>query len=53
MKKQSSSRTSKTDWARLRAIKDKDILLSPEHPEADARHIRRGVVRRALTKAPD
>jgi len=29
-------------------MKDKDILLTPEHPEADVRHIMRGVVRRGL-----
>jgi uncharacterized protein (DUF4415 family) len=29
-------------------MKDEDILLTPEHPEADLRHVMRGVVRRGL-----
>jgi hypothetical protein len=29
-------------------MKDKDIALSAEHPEADVRHIVRGIVRRGL-----
>lgn len=52
MKKRPSSRASKTDWKRVRAMKDKDIKVSGEHPEADMRHIARGVVRRALQLVP-
>lgn len=52
MKKRSSSKASRTDWARVRAMKDKDIVLSAEHPEADVRHIMRGVVRRGLKPVP-
>ena len=48
MKKRSSSRTSKTDWARVRAMRDRDIKQSPEHPEADLKHIVRGIVRQGL-----
>ena len=44
----SSTKTSRTDWARLRAMKDKEINLSAEHPEADPAHIVRGIVRRGL-----
>jgi uncharacterized protein (DUF4415 family) len=29
-------------------MRDKDIALSAEHPEADVRHIVRGIVRRGL-----
>ena len=29
-------------------MKDKDVVLTPEHPEAQLRHIMRGVVRRGL-----
>jgi uncharacterized protein (DUF4415 family) len=29
-------------------MKDKDILVTAEHPEAELRHIMRGVVRRGL-----
>lgn len=33
-------------------MKDKDIRLSAEHPEADVRHIVRGIVRRGLRSVP-
>lgn len=52
MKKPSSSKTSKTDWARVRSLKDKDIKLSAEHPEAHVKHIVRGIVRRGLRPVP-
>jgi uncharacterized protein (DUF4415 family) len=52
MNKRSSSETSKTDWKRLRAMKDRDIRLTAEHPEADVRHIVRGIVRRGLKPVP-
>ncbi len=29
-------------------MKDKDILLTAEHPEADVKHIVRGIVRKGL-----
>lgn len=48
MRRQSSLRTSKTDLVRVRRMRDKDIALSAEHPEADVRHIVRGIVRRGL-----
>ena len=51
MKKQSSSRTSKTDWPRVRAMKDRQIKTSAEHPEADLKHIVRGIVRHGLNPA--
>src|SRR6185503_21344514 len=44
----SSSRTSKSDLSRVRRMKDKDISLSSEHPEADVKHIVRGIARRGL-----
>jgi uncharacterized protein (DUF4415 family) len=52
MKKRSSSKVSKTDWKRVRAMKDKDITLTAEHPEADVRHIVRRIVRRGLKPVP-
>jgi uncharacterized protein (DUF4415 family) len=52
MKKQSSSKASKTNWKRVRTLKDKNIVVSAEHPEADVRHIVRGIVRRGLRPAP-
>jgi uncharacterized protein (DUF4415 family) len=48
MKKRSSSGASKTDWPRVRALRDRDINRSPEHPEADLKHIVRGIVRQGL-----
>ena len=34
--------------ARLRAMKDDEIALTKEHPEADIEYIVRGIVRRGL-----
>ena len=48
MKQRSSSRISKTDWARVRGLSDKDIKRSREHPEADVKHIVRGIARQGL-----
>lgn len=50
MKKRSSSRASRTDWKRVRAMKDKDIKFTPDHPELDVRHVVRGIVRRGLKR---
>jgi uncharacterized protein (DUF4415 family) len=51
VKQKSTSKPSKTDWASLR--KDKAaVKTSEEHPEADVRHIMRGVVRRGLKPLP-
>jgi uncharacterized protein (DUF4415 family) len=33
-------------------MKDNDIKRTPEHPEADVRHIVRGIVRRGLKPVP-
>jgi uncharacterized protein (DUF4415 family) len=52
MSAKSSLKTSRTDWARLRATKDKDIQFPAEHPEADPAHIVRGVVRQGLRPLP-
>ncbi len=51
MKPQSSSRRSKTNYRRLRSLADEKIRLTPEHPEADLKHIARGIVRRGLKVA--
>ena len=42
---------SKTDWTRLKATA-KPTAPTDEHPEADIRHIVRGVVRRGLKPLP-
>ncbi len=52
MKKSSSSKASRTDWKRVRALSDRDIRLSAEHPEAEVKHIIRGIVRRGLKPVP-
>ena len=48
MKKSSSSKISKTDWKRVKAMKNRDIRLTPEHPELDLKHIARVIVRKGL-----
>ena len=48
MSKRSSSKISKTNWARIRRMKDKNIKLSAVHPEANVKHIVRGIVREGL-----
>src|SRR3546814_6926639 len=45
-KRKSSSMQSKTDWDRLKS--KASVSAAPEHPEADIRHVMRGVVRRGL-----
>lgn len=52
MNKRSSSKTSKTDWSRVRAMTDRDIAVSAEHPEASVKHIVRGIARRGLKPVP-
>ena len=42
---------SKTDWARLES-KQAASNVSMEHPEAEVRHIVRGIVRRGLKPLP-
>ena len=48
MKQQSSSGKSKTNFRKLRAMKDADVVLIAEHPEANLKHIVRGIVRNGL-----
>ena len=52
MSRSSSSKTSKTDWPRIKAMKEKDILLTVEHPAAKVKHIVRGIARRGLQPMP-
>ena len=52
MKNASSIRTSRTKPKRVRATKSSDIKLTAEHPEADVKHIVRGIVRRGLQPVP-
>jgi uncharacterized protein (DUF4415 family) len=52
MKQPSSSRRSQTNYRRLRSLKDRDILLAAEHPEANVKHIVRGIVRNGLKVVP-
>jgi uncharacterized protein (DUF4415 family) len=49
VKRASTSAKSKTDFARLRSTKG---APAPDHPEADVRHILRGVIRRGLQIQP-
>ena len=52
MKKSSSLKISKTDWNRVRAQSNQDIKLTAEHPEANIKHIVRGIARRGLMPIP-
>ena len=52
MSRSSSSKASKTDWPRIKAIKDKGITLTAEHPAAEVKHIVRGIARRGLQPIP-
>jgi uncharacterized protein (DUF4415 family) len=51
MKKSTTSRKSRTDWARLDAMKDKDIDLS-DSPEIPPKMFARAAVRKGLKPAP-
>ena len=51
MKQTSTSTKSKTDWARL-ANPAEAGTPTAEHPEADVKHIVRGIVRNGLQPAP-
>ena len=42
---------SKTDWTRLKANKP-EAVPTPAHPQADVKHIVRGLVRRGLQPLP-
>jgi uncharacterized protein (DUF4415 family) len=50
VKRKSTSIKSKTDWARLES--KSPAAPTREHPEADVRHIVRGMVRRGLEPVP-
>jgi hypothetical protein len=52
MSKSSSSKISRTDWPRVKAMKDKVIKLTSEHPEADVKHIVWGILRQGLKPVP-
>jgi uncharacterized protein (DUF4415 family) len=49
-KRKTTSMQSKTDWARLRS--KETAAPTEEHPDAEIRHIVRGVVRRGLKPLP-
>jgi uncharacterized protein (DUF4415 family) len=52
VKRKSTSTQSRTDWVRLRAEATAPGKATAEHPEADVRHIVRGIVRRGLQPLP-
>ncbi len=51
VKQTSTSSKSKTDWARLTSP-ERSGTPTTEHPEADVKHIVRGIVRKGLQPAP-
>jgi uncharacterized protein (DUF4415 family) len=52
MSKSSISKTSKMDLDRVKNMADNDIYINREHPEADFKHIVRGIVRKGLNPVP-
>lgn len=52
MNRSSTLKASRTQWERVRKLKDKDISLSVEHPEAGLEHIVKGIVRKGLKPIP-
>lgn len=50
MKNSSFSRTSRTDWRRVKSMKDREIKITLEHPELDIKHIARVIVRKGLKR---
>ena len=52
MSKSSSSKTSQTDWPRLKAMRDTDVTLSDVHPATEVQHIVRGIARQGLRPVP-
>ena len=52
MSKRSTSLKSQSNWVRVNAMRDSDIVLTDEHPEASLRHMIRAVVRRGLKPVP-
>jgi hypothetical protein len=48
VKRKSISKKSKTDWARLKS--ERVARPTKDHPEADVRHIVRGIVRLASSQ---
>ena len=51
-KRKSSSSVSRSDWTHVDSLRDRDIERTSEHPEADLRHIVRGIARRGLRPSP-
>ncbi|MGH8470379.1 MAG: BrnA antitoxin family protein [Gammaproteobacteria bacterium] len=51
MSKSSTSKTSKTDWKRVDALRDEDIDLS-DNPEVTPEMFAKAIVRRGLISAP-
>jgi hypothetical protein len=43
-----TSKTSRTDWKRVRAMRDRDIKIDRTHPELDLKHVVRTIVRDGL-----
>jgi uncharacterized protein (DUF4415 family) len=51
-KQRSSSKKSQTDWNRVRLLKNEDIVVDDEHPEAEFRQVINAVVRVGLRPLP-
>ncbi len=53
MKKSSSIRASKTDWSRLKSMRDRAIRISDKHPEVKIEHVVNGIARRGPRPVPN
>ena len=49
---QAKKKSDKTDWPRIKTMKEEDITLTDEHPASEVKHIVRGIVRRGLRPVP-
>ena len=52
MKRKPTSRKSRTDWPRIRAMKDEDIVIEDENPEWTPEMFARAVLRKGFKVIP-
>lgn len=52
MKRATTSRKSQSDWTRVKAMKDKDVVVDRDAPEWTPEMFARAVVKRGLKSAP-
>ena len=50
--RETALKTSRTNWRRVRALRDRDIKVDRAHPELDRKHVVQHVVRQGLKMRP-